>query len=50
MVAAKRLAEAEPDVRLLTGWRRELVGEQVMRLLEGGLTLSVSEGRLRVEN
>lgn len=49
VVAAKRLREAEPEVRLLTGWRRELVGEQVLRLLEGELKLSVSDGRLTVD-
>ncbi len=48
VVAAKRLREAEPEVRLLTGWRRELVGEQVVRLLDGALTLSVKDGKLRV--
>ncbi len=49
VVAAKRLAEAEPEVRLLSGWRRELVGEQVLRLLAGELKLSVTDGRLHVE-
>jgi ribonuclease D len=49
VVAAKRLAEAEPEVRLLSGWRRELVGEQVLRLLAGELKLSVTNGRLHVE-
>jgi ribonuclease D len=49
VVAAKRLAEAEPTVRLLSGWRRELVGEQVLRLLDGELKLSVTGGRLHVE-
>jgi ribonuclease D len=49
VVAAKRLGEAGPEVRLLTGWRRELVGEQVLRLLSGELKLSVADGRLRVE-
>ncbi|MFZ2052316.1 MAG: ribonuclease D [Solirubrobacteraceae bacterium] len=49
VVAANRLAEAEPEVRLLSGWRRELVGEQVLRLLAGKLKLSVTNGRLHVE-
>jgi ribonuclease D len=49
VVAAKRLAENEPDVRLLSGWRRELVGEQVLRLLAGELKLSVTDGRLHVK-
>lgn len=49
VVAANRLREAEPDIRMLSGWRRELVGEQVLRLLAGEVSLSVRDGRLRVE-
>ncbi|HEV7942837.1 MAG TPA: ribonuclease D [Solirubrobacteraceae bacterium] len=49
VVAAKRLGETEPEVRLLSGWRRELVGEQVLRLLAGELKLSVTDGCLHVE-
>lgn len=49
VVAARRLGEAEPTVRMLTGWRRELIGEQVLRLLAGEVSLSVKDGRLRVE-
>lgn len=49
VVAARRLGEAEPAVRMLTGWRRELIGEQVLRLLAGEVSLSVKDGRLRVE-
>lgn len=48
IVAAKRLGEPHPDVRVLTGWRRELVGEELLRLLAGGVSLSVQEGLLRV--
>lgn len=48
LVAARRLGEPEPDVRLLRGWRRELVGEQVLRLLDGEVTLSVRDGRLQI--
>lgn len=48
VVTAKRLGEAEPEVRLLTGWRRDLVGEQVLRLLDGQVSLSVKGGRLAV--
>jgi ribonuclease D len=37
----------EPNVRTLTGWRRELVGEELLELLRGRRTLSVGpEGRL----
>ena len=32
---------AEPEVRTLSGWRRELVGEELLELLRGRRTLSV---------
>ena len=41
IVAAGREGE-EADVRTLRGWRRELVGEELLRLLDGGVSLSVS--------
>jgi len=41
IVAAVRTGEGEPDVRTLRGWRRELVGEQVLELLAGRVSLSV---------
>jgi ribonuclease D len=38
----------EPDVRALQGWRRELVGAELLELLHGGRSLSVgADGRLR---
>jgi ribonuclease D len=49
IVAARRLGEEEPDVRLLSGWRRELLGEEVLRLLAGDVSLSVGDGALRVQ-
>lgn len=49
VVAARRLGEQEPDVRLLSGWRRQLLGEEMLRLLAGEVSLSVSDGRLRVQ-
>lgn len=49
IVCAKRLGEPEPHVRVLKGWRRELVGEELLRLIEGGVSLSVEDGRVRVE-
>jgi ribonuclease D len=49
IVAARRLREQEPDVRLLSGWRRQLLGEEMLRLLAGEVSLSVSDGRLRVQ-
>jgi len=49
VVVAARLGRPEPDVRTLQGWRRELVGEDLDRLLRGDLSLSLGERRrLRV--
>jgi ribonuclease D len=49
VVVAARLGRPEPEVRTLTGWRRELVGEELDRLLRGELSLAVGEKRrLRV--
>lgn len=50
VVSAWRLGGAEPEVRLLSGWRRELVGEQVLRLLAGEVSLSVRDWRLQVQD
>jgi ribonuclease D len=47
IVAAHRAGGAEPDVRTLRGWRRELVGGELLELLDGRVTLSIHEGRLR---
>jgi ribonuclease D len=38
----------EADVRTLRGWRRELVGEELLALLDGRVSLTVQDGRLRV--
>ncbi|MDQ6915608.1 MAG: ribonuclease D, partial [Actinomycetota bacterium] len=39
----------EPDLRVLDGWRRELVGDELLELLAGRRTLGVGpEGRLEV--
>jgi ribonuclease D len=49
VVAATRRGEAEPDVRVLHGWRRELAGDELLRLLAGGRALRVdAAGRLQV--
>jgi ribonuclease D len=41
--------DAEPRARVLEGWRRELVGNELLELLAGRLTLSVSgDGGLAV--
>ena len=41
VVVAARRGQAEPDVRTLQGWRRELVGEELLELLAGRRTLGV---------
>ena len=35
-------------VRTLRGWRRELVGEELLDLLDGRVSLSVHDGRLEI--
>jgi ribonuclease D len=42
IVAAARVGEQEADVRTLRGWRRELAGAELLELLDGRLSLSVS--------
>jgi ribonuclease D len=46
IVGAQSAGLEEPDVRTLRGWRRELVGEEVLELLDGRMSLSVGDGRL----
>jgi ribonuclease D len=48
IVAAARSDDPEPDIRTLHGWRRELVGAELLELLDGRVSLSVGEGRLRI--
>jgi ribonuclease D len=48
IVTGQRGEGDEADVRTLRGWRRELVGEELLLLLDGKVSLSValsSEGR-----
>jgi ribonuclease D len=48
IVGAARRGEPEPDVRTLTGWRRELVGDDLRDLLGGRSAVVVGAGR-RIE-
>ena len=49
IVVAARRGAPEPDVRTLRGWRRELVGAELLELLAGGRALTVGDdGRVRV--
>jgi ribonuclease D len=41
VIAAVRRGEAEPDVRTLQGWRRDLVGAELLELLDGRHALAV---------
>jgi ribonuclease D len=45
IVGAVRRGDAEPAVRTLSGWRRELVGDELRDLLTGRASLSVGDGR-----
>jgi ribonuclease D len=49
IVAAARSGDPEPDVRTLHGWRWELVGAELLELLDGRVALSVRGGSMRVE-
>ena len=44
IVVAARRGDPEPDVRTLKGWRRELVGAELLELLRGRRRLDVGEG------
>jgi ribonuclease D len=44
IVVAARRGQPEPDVRTLRGWRRELVGAELLELLGGRRHLSVDAG------
>ena len=48
IVTALREGAEEPDVRTLQGWRRALVGEELLELLAGRRSLRIGRGR-RIE-
>ncbi|MGI8801207.1 MAG: ribonuclease D [Solirubrobacteraceae bacterium] len=49
IVTSVRAGKAEPDLRTLRGWRREVVGDELLELLGGRHTLAVGgDGRLTV--
>ena len=45
IVKAVRTGAPEPDVRTLRGWRRELVGRELLELLAGNVTLRIGQDR-----
>jgi ribonuclease D len=49
VVGALRRNGAAPDVRTLHGWRRELVGDELVKLLRGDYIVRVRDRRLTVE-
>jgi cytochrome P450 len=49
IVRSIRVGADEPDVRTLRGWRRELVGAELLELLAGDHTLGVEGGRVRID-
>ncbi|HTZ88094.1 MAG TPA: HRDC domain-containing protein [Solirubrobacteraceae bacterium] len=49
IVAGWRSGEGEADVRTLRGWRRELVGSELLALLGGQVRLSVEGRALQIE-
>jgi ribonuclease D len=48
IVAAQRVGGPEADVRTLRGWRRELVGSDLLELLDGRVSLSVKNRAISV--
>jgi ribonuclease D len=50
LVSARRRGEDADGLRVTSGWRRELVGQELIELLAGKRSLSVREGRLQVSD
>jgi ribonuclease D len=49
VVGSLRRNNGEPEVRTLQGWRRELVGNELVKLLSGDCVVRVVDRRLTVE-
>jgi ribonuclease D len=49
IVVSARSNRAEPDVRTLRGWRRDLVGDELLELLAGRRTVRATRGGVSVE-
>ena len=49
VVGSLRRNNGEPDIRTLQGWRRELVGNELVKLLSGECVVRVVDRRLSVE-
>ena len=47
VIAAARRGDEEPDVRTLRGWRRDLVGAELLELLDGRHALAVERAQQR---
>ena len=45
VVTARRNGAPDPDVRTLRGWRREVVGDELLALLDGRRSVRVGTGR-----
>jgi ribonuclease D len=50
IVAARRVGDPDADVRTLRGWRRELVGSDLLELLDGRVSLSVRDRTIQAKN
>jgi ribonuclease D len=48
LVSARRRDDEGDGLRVTEGWRRELVGQELIELLAGRRSLRVNEGRLEV--
>jgi ribonuclease D len=48
IVVQYRMQGTEPNVRTLSGWRRELVGGELLDLLDGRVSLSVKNSKLQI--